>query len=132
MEVEFTARFPKEFTKEEQKDIDDQAKALMLFDGDLTLQNARNKILEDDNQAYQYGPWVLNMDDVADYNLVDKDHVRVIKKNGVVIILAIDYDHFKTIKYMVTGSLPMHYSQYPVPPRMEVIQSKQPTTKKKK
>lgn len=124
MEIEFIARYPKEFTKEELKDIDNQAKELMLFDSDLTLAEARKKVTSDDKDQYQYGPWVLDMNEVTDYNMVDADHTRVVKTNGMSLVLKISYDYFKTIKYMTTGLLPLNFMQFPAPPEMKIRRSK--------
>lgn len=114
MEIEFIARYPKEFSKEEQEDIDAQAKALMLCNGELSINEARKKVTEDD-EAWQYGPWVLEMDDISDFNMVDKEHTRVIKKNGMSLVFKINYEYFKGIKLMSTGKLALNYLQFPAP-----------------
>lgn len=126
MEVEFIARFPKELTKAEQNDIDDQAKALMLFDGDLTLQNARSKVMEYSDSLFQYGPWTLEMNDISDFTMVDKEHTRIIKNNGMSIVFLIPYPNFKMIKQFTTGKMTANHLDFMMP----IIQ--EPKTKKKK
>lgn len=106
MEIEFLCRTPKVLNKDQETTLEDQAKALVLIDttGDLNIEKAKEKIIEEDG-VHKYVPWVLNLKDVSDFHFFDKDHTRVIKYNGSFLILKINYYDFKAIKQFGTHNL---------------------------
>lgn len=131
MEVEFIARFPKELTKEQKQDLNDQAKLLMLVDGDLNMRDALNKVQEDDDEIYQYGPWSLEMNDITDYTMVDAEHTRIIKHNGMSMVFLIPYVQFKMIKQFTTGRMCANYLDFMMPPMPKQSALTKPPVKKK-
>jgi hypothetical protein len=126
MKIEFLCRYGKVLPKETQDTLDAHARSLTVIDntGELTFERAKAKIIDEDG-IYEYGAWVMDLDDVSDFNYVDPEHTCVLKRNGLLLILKIDYQHFKMIYSLTTGKVIAPFTEF-----MELPEIPKPKIKK--
>lgn len=112
MVVEYICRKGKSVPKTKQKGLDAQLEAARIIQGDSFNPMMEREKLIDREGKWEYGLWSLEMNNVLDFTVEDKDHTRVIEHGGLVLILKIPYHIFSNIYILTTGKHIMKASEF--------------------
>lgn len=106
MMIELLCRYAKKLTPDEEQEIELLLNTQAIIDGDdFDKVSAREKLLSERGDLFEYGEFTFNLKDVMSFNLVDSKHTCIRFYNGAIYTYKIDYESFRSIYQTLTGTL---------------------------
>lgn len=105
MIIQLLCRYPRELNKKELELVEEELQVKSVINDNFDKEEERIKAIENLGfSKYEYGPFVLNLKDISNFNSVDEQHTCVRLYGGIAYVFKIGFEDFKELYQVCTGN----------------------------
>lgn len=104
MVIELQCRYNKPISSDSKREFDERMNTQRMIDGENFNEEVfREKYFQDQEDQYEYGPYVFSLKDIVSFNRIDEEHIAVRFFNNSLCVFRISHESFKQLYQEITG-----------------------------